>query len=140
MAVQLRARVLGTESLRRKLKKLNPEENKRILTDSLGEMALLIQQNVRNKQLPFANESTRAALNRLHSRSGKLRRSIGINRKPLPRAIEVRVEGKPKAYAPLHEFGLGSRRRRPFMRPALDRIAPRFGEIVVKYWKKPAGI
>ena len=138
MAVQLRASVLGSKELQRKLSKLNPEENKRILTDSLDEMALLIQRDVTKNQLPFG--TARAKASSLTSRSGKLRRNIGINRKPLPRAIEVRVEGKAKAYAPLHEFGLGSRHKRPFMRPALDRIWPRSGEIVVKHWKKPAGL
>jgi hypothetical protein len=30
--------------------------------------------------------------------------------------------------------------KRPFLQPALDKIAPKFGDIVVKHWKKEAGL
>jgi hypothetical protein len=138
MAVQLRASVVGTKELQRKLKKMNPEANKAIMVDSLGELALLIQQDVRNNQLPFG--TAKARFNSLTSRSGTLRKGIQINRGPLPRAIEVRAEGKAKVYAPLHEFGLGRHRKRTFMQPALEKIAPKFGDVVLKHWKKQAGL
>ena len=140
MAVQIKVSVGFTNELKRKLEKMNPGTNKKILRDSLIESALLVQRDAAKNQILAGGGGKASGMTRPHpqfltSRTGTLRRSIKVDRGPLPFAIEV---GTDLVYGPYHE--LRAKRRRPFMQPALDRIAPRFGDIVVKHWKRAAGL
>ena len=144
MATQLRVSVVGSKELQRKLEKLNPGVNKRILRDSLVEAATATQRDAAKNQILAGGGGKKSGLVKAHpsyltSRTGTLRRSIKVDRKPLPFAIEA---GTDLAYGARHEFGSkdGTTPARPFMGRALDRIAPRFGDIVVKHWKKAAGL
>ncbi len=140
MAVQLRVRIVGSKALTKALDKMNPGINKKILRDSLIEAALGIQKDAAGNQILRGGGGKRNATppvaGRLTSRTGTLRRSIKVDRGPLPFAIEA---GTDLVYGAVHEFGLGGRKRRPFMKPALDQVAPKFGEIVVKHWKRAVG-
>jgi len=64
---------------------------------------------------------------RLTSRSGELRRSLGLSRGTgragLPRFIDV---GSDLVYAPIHELGLGRYPVRAFLAPALLKVSSRF--------------
>ena len=137
MAVQLRVRIVGSKALTKALDKMNPGINKKILRDSLIEAALGIQKDAAGNQILRGGGGKRnarpAVAGRLTSRTGTLRRSIKVDRGPLPFAIEA---GTDLVYGAVHEFGLGGRQRRPFMKPALDKVAPKFGDIVVKHWKR----
>jgi len=142
MATTLRVSVVGSKALRRKLEKLNPGTNKRILRKSLIESALEIQRDAAKNQILAGGGGKKSGMTKPHpryltSRTGTLRRSIKVDRGPLPFAIEV---GTDLVYGAVHEFGRGRMRQRPFMQPALDRVAPKFGDIVVKHWKKEAGL
>jgi hypothetical protein len=132
--------VVGTKELKRKLEKMNPGVNKKIVRNSLIESALAIQRDAAKNQILAGGGGKGDGMTKPHpryltSRTGTLRRSIKVDRGPLPFAIEV---GTDLGYGAYHE--LRAKRRRPFMQPALDRVAPRFGDIVVKHWKRAAGL
>jgi len=141
MATALRVSLVGTKELQRRLKQMNPAINKRIIKESLLEGALKVQTNAASIQITGGGRGKGKGLaplrNKLTSRTGTLRRSIAVDRKPLPFAIEV---GSDLAYAAPHEFGFPKRNLppRPFMGPALDAVSPQFGAIVIKRWKREA--
>ncbi len=142
MATQIRVSVVGLPELQRRLEKMNPGTNKRILRKSLIESALLIQRDAAKNQILAGGGGKRGGMTKPHpkfltSRTGTLRRSIKVDRGPLPFAIEV---GTDLGYGAKHEFGLGGVKKRSFMQPALDRVAQKFGDIVTKHWKREAGL
>ena len=142
MATQLRVSVVGMPALRRALDKMNPGVNRKIVRNSLIESALTIQRDAVKNQILSGGGGKRSGMTKPHStfltsRTGTLRRSIKVDRGPLPFAIEV---GTDLVYGAAHEFGLGGMKKRAFMQPALDRAAPKFGDIVVKHWKREAGL
>jgi phage gpG-like protein len=141
MAVSIGVSVTGTKELKHALEKMNPGTNKRILRNSLLEAAFLLQKDAATKQIRHGARKSPPIPGKLTNRHGGagLVGSIRVNRGPLPFAIEV---GTDKAYGAIHELG-GKKRpmpKRPFLQPALDKIAPKFGDIVVKHWKKEAGL
>ena len=144
MATQLRTSIVGTKRLKRALDKMNPGVNKRIVRESLIESSFLIQRDAAKNQILAGGGGKKSGMTKPHprfltSRTGTLRRSIKVDRGPLPFAIEV---GTDLTYGAAHEFGSTKRNLpvRAFMQPALERAAPKFGEIVVKHWKREAGL
>jgi hypothetical protein len=135
----LRASIVGTKELQRRLKKMDPSANQAIFRGSLKEMAGTLQKDVAEVQIRGGRGDADPGLDFLTNRHGGrgLAGSIGINTSPLPFAIEV---GTHLAYGPVHEEGRGPYPVRAFLQPALDKMAPKFGEIVVKHWKKEAGL
>lgn len=137
----IKASIVGTDDLRRRLNELNPEVNTAIIRKSLIEGALEIQANAAKVQIAGGGGGKRNARpplpDRLTSRTGHLRGDIKVDRLPLPRAIEV---GPDEFYGAIHEFGLGRYPVRAFMQPALGAVSPRFPEIIVKHWKREAKI
>jgi hypothetical protein len=138
MAVSIGVSVTGTKELQRALKKMDPGTNEKILRNSLLEMAYRLQKDVVKNQIRHAPQTSPPIAGKLTNRHGGagLVGSIRVNRGPLPFAIEV---GTDKAYGARHEFGR-KMPKRPFLQPALDKIAPKFGDIVIKHWKKEAGL
>jgi len=144
VATQLRVSIVGTKGLKRALDKMNPGVNKRIVRESLIESAFLVQRDAAKNQILAGGGGKKSGMTKPHprfltSRTGTLRRSIKVDRGPLPFAIEV---GTDLVYGAAHEFGSTKRNLpvRAFMQPALERVAPKFGEIVVKHWKREAGL
>jgi HK97 gp10 family phage protein len=139
MAVSIGVSVTGTKELKRALERMNPGTNKRILRNSLLEAAFMLQKDAATNQIRHGARKSPPIPGKLTNRHGGagLVGSIRVNRGPLPFAIEV---GTDKAYGARHEFGTRGMPRRPFLQPALDKIAPKFGDIVVKHWKKEAGL
>jgi hypothetical protein len=139
--VAMRVTVIGGPELRRQLIQLNPKENPRIPVNALERVAGEIQRNAKDKQIAAGGRGKKRAIpplpDRLTSRTGTLRRSIGVNRRPLPRAIEI---GTPLVYGAVHEFGWGRYPVRAFLQPALDAISPRIGGIVAEEWRKAGGL
>ena len=135
--VTLRTTVVGSKELQRKLERMDPGRNKRIMRNTLLESAFLIQKDAATKQIRHGARKSPPVFGQLTNRHGGqgLVGSIKVDRGPLPFAIEA---GTDKLYGALHEFGLGHMPKRPFMQPALDDVAPKFGEIVVKHWKREA--
>jgi hypothetical protein len=135
----LRASIVGTKELQRRLKKMDPGANQAILRRSLEEAAGRMQSDIAKVQIVGGRGDSPPLLDRLSNRHGGrgLAGSIGINTSPLPFAIEV---GTHLAYGPVHEEGRGPYPVRAFLQPALDKIAPKLGAIVVKHWKKEAGL
>jgi phage gpG-like protein len=138
----IRVSVVGTKELKRKLAKLNPGQNKRIMVKSLTDCAVEIQADATLNQIrggrgfKFKAYDKRDVLaTKLTSRTGDLIGSIGLNKRPLPGAIEV---GTHLVYGAMHEQGLGRMKKRPFLEPALDKVGSKFNDIIVKNWKKEA--
>jgi hypothetical protein len=135
----LRASIVGTKELQRRLKKMDPGANQAILRGSLKEAAGDMQGDIAKVQIRGGRGDAPPGDGFLTNRHGGrgLAGSIGINSSPLPFAIEV---GTHLAYGPVHEEGRGPYPVRAFLQPALDKMAPKFAEIVVKHWKKEAGL
>jgi hypothetical protein len=144
MAVSIGVSVTGTKELKRALERMNPGTNKKILRNSLIDTANKIQKNAAKEQIRGGRgykvekyDKSDVHPKMLTSRHGGagLVGSIRVNRGPLPFAIEV---GTDKAYGAYHE--LTAKKRRPFLKPAMEKIAPEFTNIVIKHWKKEAGL
>jgi len=136
---QMRVSVVGTKELRRKLAKLDPGFNKRIMVKSLTDCAVEIHSDATRNQIRRGMRHAGIHATKLTSRNeGRgLIGSIGLNKGPLPGAIEV---GTHLAYGAIHERGLGRFPKRPFLEPALGKVGSKFNEIIVKNWKKEAGL
>ena len=141
MAALMRASIQNTAEVRRFLERINPGENKRIVRNALVRSALEVQKNAVDLQIAAGGRGKGKALSvlphKLTSRTGTLRRSIGLDKSDLPFAIEV---GTALVYGGVHEHGSRTHPKRPFMAPALAAISPRFGQIVVAEWTKAAGL
>jgi phage gpG-like protein len=140
MATQLQVSIVGTKELQRRLKKMNPEQNTRIMRKSLIDSAKAVLVDATKVQILSGVPRKRppgwkAHQKRLTSQDGTLRRSIGINKSELPFAITVGTNLKYGAY---HE--LEAKKLRPFMGPALDKTEAQFTRIVVKHWKREGGL
>lgn len=139
----IRVSIVNTKEVRDFMQRINPARNTKIIRNGLVRAALEIQANAADIQIAAGGRGKRKALrplpDRLTSRSGALRRGIHVDRSDLPFAIEI-ARGPNEPYGDIHELGLGNYPRRPFMAPALDAIGPRFGDIIVKEWKKAAGL
>ena len=140
MATQLQVSIVGTKELQRRLKKMNPQQNTRITRLSLIDAAKAVLIDATKVQIKAGGGGKKSGYSapdpkQLTSRTGTLRRSIGINKSELPFAITV---GTNLRYGAYHE--LTADKLRPFMGPALDKIAPEFPRIVVRHWKKEAGL
>ena len=135
MAASLSFRVDGGAKLRKALSKLNPGENARIFTSSARQAAVLIAANARNVQLRRGRGAVHAT--QLTSRSFYLRDHIGPDFRGFPRFAET---GTDVFYGAIHEFGLGGFDKRPFMAPALDAVDSQSPGIIVRNWKKEAGL
>lgn len=135
MPISMRATVIGDEEWIATLRRLSPERHKEIIERSLLECAYRVQTNAQTKQiLPGGHGPPDPR--QLTSRTGTLRRSITVNRRPLPKATEI---GSDLVYGPVHELGINMPRR-PFLEPALDEEEERFPEIFMKEWRKIARV
>lgn len=99
--MQMRVTVSGIPELQKALARMDPGQNKRILVNGLVAAAHEIQANAAKKQIKRGGKGPPLP-HRLTSRAGTLRRSIRVNRGPLPFAIEI---GTDLGYGALHEFG-----------------------------------
>ena len=131
----VKVKLLGGKRLRKRLAKMDPQQNARILIKSYREIALKISANARNVQIRRGRGAVHPT--KLTHRSFRLRDSIVPDFKGLPRFAEV---GTNLFYGAIHEFGLGRFPARPFMEPALDAISPTIPVIVTKHWKREAGL
>jgi phage gpG-like protein len=175
--IVLRVNIEGMQELQRRLKQMNPRQNMKIIRNGLIESALKIQRNAAKEQILAGGGGKKNAKppvpHQLTSRTGTLRRSIKVDRGPLPLAIEV---GTDLEYGAVHEFGgtisvpgrvIRAHQRsiafgkkvapftvpshfrmghyaeypqRPFMKPALDVIAPQIPGIFIEAWRKEADL
>jgi phage gpG-like protein len=135
MAIITNVKIEGGAELRRRLNKMNPEVNFRIMRDGIAEIAVLIAKNARGQQLLKGRGEVQP--HQLTNRSFDLRDSIGPDLRALPKFAEV---GTDIEYAAIHEFGLKGYPERPFMEPAFEVVEPRIPEIIVKHWRRQGGI
>ena len=98
--------VSGLKSVQAALKRANPKANTQIPAKFFTRVAGEIQRNAKDKQIAGGGRGKGKALvalpRKLTSREGTLRRSIRVNRGPLPWAVEV---GTDLGYGAVHEFG-----------------------------------
>ena len=137
--VAIRVTVTGGRELDARLRAANPKINRRVLGRFFPKAAARIQTNAAKVQIVAGGRGKGKALkplpDKLTSRTGTLRRSIGINKGPLPGAIEI---GTHLVYGAVHEFH--AIRPRPFLQPALDAVLPGLDGLLVKIWKEEAGV
>lgn len=139
MALTVRTKLEGDERFRRALARLSPEENPATLRRGLTRIGLLVQKVAAEEKIARGGVSgrgrnrrvARPLPDRLTSRTGALRRSIGLNRVPLPHAIEVGTE---LIYGAVHELGLGPFPPRPFLGPAIDDSIREMEQILADEW------
>jgi phage gpG-like protein len=95
---------------------------------AIDTVAILIQKDAKEVQILRGGRSAPIHPTQLTSRSGTLRRSIKIDRiEPL-----VRVIGTHLVYGKLHELGLEGFPPRPFLQPAMDKMAPKLESLIEK--------
>lgn len=116
--LKMSVRVEGLAVAQRHIGKASPKKNPGPIERALVRAALRVQE-IATKEM-IRSSGGKAVRGVLTSRTRRLRRSIRLNRAPLPRAIEV---GSTELYGLLHEFGLGRFPKRPFLGPALKRAA-----------------
>ncbi len=132
MADLIRAQLVGSKELQRRLRKMNPKQNKRITTPALLEsMQLTLRVAAREKILPGGGGPPRPDI--LTSRTGTLRRSLGLStsldRSGLRQGF---IEGGTALiYGAVHENS-----RRAFLKPALAQASAKFEAIFVKHWRR----
>lgn len=128
-------KIEGGAELRRRLNKMDPATNFRIMRKGIAEIAVKISSNARTKQLLKGRGDVQPS--RLTNRSFDLRDSIGPDLRALPKFAEV---GTDIDYAARHEFGLDGYPVRAFMEPALEAIEPQIPAIIVKHWRRQGGV
>jgi hypothetical protein len=103
MAVNVRVSVSGLTELNKALRAISPQHRPKILRDGLLAIGLEIQRDATQNQI-IRGGGKNAPVNphRITSRTGYGRRSIRVNRKELPHAIEV---GSDVGYMAVHEIG-----------------------------------
>lgn len=125
MAVALRITAEGFEKVEAALRALNPQQRPKAVRQALVRCALQVQK-VATQDVMIRGGQGPPHPTRLTSRTGTLRRSYVVNRRPLPRAVEV---GSALNYARTHEFGFrGTVRVRRHARDVAfgRRVAPFF--------------
>ena len=139
MADGLRVKLVGSKELQRRLKKMNPAQNARITTPALRESMLLVMRDAaRNRIFPGGGGAPKS--NILTSRSGNLRRSLGIDfeqdvsvgvRAGSTRTSQFIEGGTHLIYGAVHEAT-----RRAFLKPALAATQSKFDDIFRKWWAR----
>jgi phage gpG-like protein len=112
-------RISGIDPVLKAMERLSPKENRAIMVSSLVECAELVQKDAKENQIIRGGTAISIGPRggkrkvqrpphptRLTSRTGTLRRSITVDRSPLPFAIEV---GTNLRYGRAHELGFDGR-------------------------------
>lgn len=170
MAVALQVSLEGQRELQRLMARLDPKrQGVRWQRAALLRAGLLVQKIATQKKIRRGGATRKGTsapiLGVLTSRTGTLRRSIAVDRGPLPGAVEV---GSALKYAGVHETGgvfqiprhtraLGEAGRsggvavavvkahkakfpkRPFLAPALEDVTPKLPSIFTKEIEKELG-
>ncbi len=131
MAGLIQAKLVGSKELKRRLKKMDPAENKRITTPALLEaMQLTLRIAAREKILPGGGGPPRPDI--LTTRTGTLRRSLGTNfAVQVNEALQFVEGGTHLLYGAVHENS-----KRAFLKPALKQASAKFEAIFLKHWAR----
>ena len=130
MGIRVIGGVVGRKEMRATLKAMKPEQRGRVVRRSLNELALDLQTLVRTQFLSGPSPK------RLERRTGRTVRSIVIDRAGLPNGfIEVGSLAELWWLQNYEVFG-GKRGRRPFMRPAFNKIAPTANVVFARNWQR----
>ena len=138
MALVLRVNVQGAQAVRRALASFTSPEVDRINGRWIRQAAFRVQKNAADEQIIRGGGISRRGPERapdpkrLTSRTGTLRRSIGVNLGPLPRAAEV---GTALEYGVVHETGGTFRFGAAIVRRHTRRVA--FGRRVAPFQVGP---
>jgi phage gpG-like protein len=132
MAVSLSISVQGAEDLHERLNRINPKTNPAWVRRSMLKSGLRVQE-IASKEKILRGGKGPPVLGILTSRTGTLRRSIRVNRSPLPWAVEI---GTDLIYGAVHESGGKYHPARPFLKPALEDVSRELSGIFAKEWAK----
>lgn len=127
--VSFKINVTGLKKLDKKLRQIDPERHRSILTRSLTKAALLVQKIAATEKIDRGRgPKAPVLLNKLTSRRGGagLVGSIRVNRSGFPHFVEI---GTDLGYGAEHELGLKGRKKRPFLAPALKDAEKRIRRI-----------
>ena len=116
MAVALRISVQGLDELHERLDRINPKKNTAWVARALVKSALRVQEIAAKDKIKRGGKGPPVP-GILTSRTGTLRRSIRVNRSPLPWAVEI---GTDLVYGAVHEHGGKFHPPRPFLKPGLE--------------------
>ena len=141
MAVALRVTFTGQERLQRALSKMRKPELDKPVSRFLLSAAFAVLKDATENQIirggSFGGQQSPPHPSRVTSRTGELRRSLGVSRgldrSGLPGYIEF---GSDLVYAQIHELGLGRYPKRAFLVPALERVSVRFEEMLAREIEK----
>jgi hypothetical protein len=139
MADGLRVSLVGSKELQRRIKKMNPEQNRRITTPALLEsMQLTMRDAARNRIFPGGKGDPKPDI--LTSRTGTLRRSLGVDfefnvsvgiRGGRSGGLQFIEGGTHLIYGAVHEAT-----RRAFLKPALAATRNRYDDIFRRWWAR----
>ena len=132
MAVALSISVQGLDELHERLDRIMPSKNSAWVARALVKAALRVQE-ISAKEKILRGGKGPPVPGILTSRTGTLRRSIRVNRSPLPWAVEV---GTDLVYGAVHETGGKFHPPRPFLGPGLEDASRDFDRIFAKEWAK----
>ncbi len=106
MSVGMRITTQGMDEIQRVMRNISPKLHPQIQRRAFSKAARLIQKDAAKVQIKAGGggkNNARAPLkDRLTSRTGTLRRSIRVNKAPLPHAIHI---GTDLGYGAVHESG-----------------------------------
>jgi phage gpG-like protein len=155
MAVSVSVRVEGIKEVQATLARIDPKVNSAWVSRALVKCALLVQQIATTQKIKPGGKGPPVP-DRLTSRTGTLRRSIGVDRSRLPASIAI---GTHLGYGTVHEQGWSGTQRvpshtrtvafgrkvapyrvdaylrrmnipaRPYLSPALEDAADRFDDL-----------
>ncbi len=131
MADLIQAKLIGSAELRRRLRKMNPKQNARIVRPALLESGLLVTRiAARDKILPGGSGPPKPSI--LTSRTGTLRRSLTSNfAVQLNAQLQFVDAGTHLLYGAVHENS-----RRAFLKPAFRDASRNFDDIFRKHWAR----
>lgn len=139
---KFKIRFTNRRELQKRIDKINPKINSRIVSKSLVECAMMIARNAVSDQIIRSADAGVVNKKRLTNRTTTLIGSMGtatkaLNKSGLPRYIDV---GSNVEYAAIHEYGGENMPKRPYLAPALDDVSGKFEDVFLKHWRIEAGI
>lgn len=132
----LRVEIRGDVEFRAALGRLSPRQNPEPFRRALLRAALAIQAKATTLYI-LSGGSGPPDPTRLTSRTGTLRRSIGVDRSGLG-GLVVGV-GSDLVYARVHELGGRFVRARPFLEPAATDVLPDLPALFADEWQRSVG-
>lgn len=130
----LRVVIEGEDKVQRLIDRSNIRTHPQAVGELLDRLGVMTQSEAQQNGLIRGGVPGVVHPTKLTSRTGTGRRSIRVDRKELPRAVEV---GSDLIYMRVHE--LTARHLRPWLRPSADKVLQGAEELGARIWEKHIG-